>query len=89
MVDRLICLDKSDKKFFDEIANPIEILQNILHDTAKLGQAQALEFAKAVSLIKKLTVKDVKTNDMSRIKQNLTTISEVVMDWMVTLKIES
>lgn len=89
MVDRIICLDKNDKKFLEEIAKPIEILQNISQDTTKLTQAQAMEFAKEVSLLKNLVVKDVRTNDMSRIKQNLTAISEVVMDWMVTLKIEN
>ena len=89
MVDRIICLDKNDKKFLEEITKPIEILQNISQDTTKLSQAQAMEFAKEVSLIKNMAVKDVRTNDMSRIKQNLTAISEVVMDWMVTLKIEN
>ena len=89
MVDRIICLGKEDKKFLDEITKPIEVLQNILQDTSKLGLEQAIEFAKAVSLIKQPNIRDIKSNDMSRIRQNLTTISEVVMDWMVTLKIEN
>jgi phosphate uptake regulator len=89
MVDRLIRLDGSNRHFFDEIANPMKILRSIVDDTSKLDQKQAMEFAKLVSSIKKPSVKDVKSNDMSRIRHNLITISEVVMDWMVTLKIEN
>ena len=89
MVDRLICLGEGNKKFLDEIIKPIEILHNITQDILNLDQKYAMEFAKAFSSIKKVEVKDVKTNDMSRIRQNLDTISEVVMDWMVTLKIEN
>lgn len=89
LVDRLICLDESSKKYFDEIAVPIEILQNILQDTSRLEQKQAMEFAKAVLSLKKVDVKDLKSYDMMRMRQNLVKISEVVMDWMVTLKIEN
>ena len=89
MVDRLIRLGEGNKKFLNEIAKPIDILQNILQDTSKLDQKHAMEFAKAVSLIKKADIKDVKSNDMVRMRQNLITISEVIMDWMVTLKIEN
>jgi len=89
MVDRLICLDEGNKKFLDEIAKPIDILQNILQDTSKLDQKHAIEFAKSTSSIKKVDVKDFKSYDMARIMQNLEKISEVIMDWMVTLKIEN
>tara|TARA_Y100000310_G_scaffold318878_1_gene373432 strand:+ start:714 stop:1586 length:873 start_codon:yes stop_codon:yes gene_type:complete len=89
MVDRLICLDEGNKKFLDEIIVPIEILHDVVHNISSLSQKTAIEFAKAVSSIKKIEVKNVKTNDMSRMVNNLDTISEVVMDWMVTLKIEN
>lgn len=89
MVDRLIRLGGTDKKFLDEIAKPIEILQNILQDTLKLDQKHAMDFAKSVSLIKRIMIKDVKSSNMARVRHSLTTISEVVMDWMVTIKIEN
>ena len=89
MVDRLICLDEGNKKFLDEIIVPIEILHDVVHNISSLSQKTAIEFAKAVSSIKKIEVKNVKTNDMSRMVNNLDTINEVVMDWMVTLKIEN
>lgn len=89
LVDRLIKLGEGNKDFLDKIAKPIEILQNILHDASKIDQKHAMDFAKSVSYIKKPDIKDVKDNDMSRIRQNLITISEVIMDWMVTLKIEN
>ncbi|MFH0868569.1 MAG: hypothetical protein V1831_04620 [Candidatus Woesearchaeota archaeon] len=88
MVDRLIRLSESDKKFLDEVSEPIEILQNILQDTSKLDQKYAIDFAKVISSIKKPEVKDVKSNNMARIRHNLITISEVIMDWMVTLRLE-
>ncbi len=88
MVDRLICLDAGSKKFLDEITVSIEILQNIVNDTSKLDQKQAMDFAKSVSSIKKPDVKGLKSYDMARMRQNLGKISEVVMDWMVTLKLE-
>ena len=89
MVDRLILLGEGNKDFLDKIAKPIEILQNILHDVSKLDQKQAMDLAKSVSYIKKPDIKNVKDNDMVRIRHNLITISEVIMDWMVTLKIEN
>jgi phosphate uptake regulator len=92
LVDRLIMLEKGNSKFLDDITKPIELLQNILHDTANLDQKQTMEFAKSVIVIKKSDIKDVKdvrNYDMEIMRQNLTTISEVVMDWMVTLKLEN
>lgn len=88
MVDYLIYLDKNDKEFLNEIAKPIDILQNILQDTSKLDQKHAMELAKAVSSLKKVDVKDIKSYDLRRIRRNLAIISEVVMDWMVTLRLE-
>lgn len=88
MVDRLICLDSSNKKFFDAISEPIEMLQDIFEEPSKLDQKKAMEFAK-VALMKSEDAKGMAGQDIGRIKQNLTTISEVIMDWMVTLKIEN
>lgn len=89
MVDRVILLDQNDKKFLDGITTPIDILQNILQDTSKLDLKQAMELANVAFSIKSPDVKDVKSSDMSRMRQNLIKISEVIMDWMVTLKIEN
>ena len=88
VVDRLICFDPKDQKFLDEITKPIEILQDILHEPSKLDQELAIKFARCVSHINTPNTKDQKNMDMSRIIANLTNISEVIMDWMVTLRIE-
>ena len=88
MVDRLITLEAPSKKFLDDIIKPIEMLQEILVNPASLNQKQAMDFARFV-LIKVEDPKSAKGNDIGRIKQHLVTISEVVMDWMVTLKIEN
>ena len=92
MVDRLIMLGQDNSKFLDEITKPIEFLQNILQDTANLDQKLAMEFTKSVIMIKKSDikdVKDVKSYYKEIMRQNLTTISEVIMDWMVTLRLEN
>lgn len=88
MVDRLICLDSGSKKFLDDVIKPIEMLQGILQDTSSLDQDAAITFAKSV-LIKTDDAKSARNHDMGRVKQNLITISEVIMDWMVTMKIEN
>lgn len=92
LVDRLIVLDKGNSKFLNEITKPLEILQDILQDTSKLDQKYAMEFAKSVTAIKKSDIKDVndvRSYDREIMRQNLTTISEVIMDWMVTLRLEN
>ena len=87
VVDGLICFDSKDQKFLDEITKPIDILQDILHEPLKIDQELAMKFARCVSHIKIPNTKDQKA--MDRIIANLTNISEVVMDWMVTLRIEN
>lgn len=87
-VDHLIQLDKGNQKYLDSILKPMELLQEIIEHSDKLDQEQAMGFAKAVVGIKDVPVKDVKSYEMARMKQNLVTISEVIMDWMVTLKVE-
>jgi len=88
MVDRLILLGEGNNKFLDEVTKSIEILQEILQDISKLDQKLALNFAKDVTSIRIPDIKDVKTYYMSSMIHHLTSISEVVMDWMVTLKLE-
>ena len=92
MVDRLICLDNSNQKFLDVITKPIEMLQGILQNPDALDQDSAIQFAKA-ALIKiddiKNDSKGTKAYDiMGRIKQHLITVSEVIMDWMVTIEMQ-
>src|SRR3989338_2376934 len=87
VVDGLICFDSKYQKFLDEITKPIDILQDILHEPLKIDQELAMKFARCVSHIKIPDRKDQKA--MDRIIANLTNISEVVMDWMVTLRIEN
>jgi hypothetical protein len=89
IVDRLICLDSSHKDFLEQINKPIEILMLILQDTSKLDQDKAMEFTKSALSIKFKDKNVSKNIDATRVVINLTSISEVVMDWMVTLKIES
>jgi phosphate uptake regulator len=89
MVDRLILLGENNNKFLEEVTGSIEILLNILQESSKLDQNLALEFAKSVTSIKIPDVKDVGTYNISSMYHHLTAVSEVVMDWMVTLKLEN
>ena len=88
LVDHLIRLDRKESKFLGNIAKPIELLMGIVESPSSLDLGSALGFAKSVSGIKNIEVKNVATYDKERMKQSLIAISEVVMDWMVTLKIE-
>jgi phosphate uptake regulator len=87
-VDHLIQLNQSNKKFLDNITKPIGLLQEIIESPQSLDQKHAIQFSKSVIGIKDVPVKDLKSYEMARLKVNLITISEVIMDWMVTLKIE-
>lgn len=89
MVDNLIRLDNNDKAFFECISKPVEILQTSLQDISKIDQKCAMEFAKSVVSLKKVEVKDARSYDIARIRKSLIKISEVIMDWMVTLQIEN
>ncbi len=89
VVDGLINLEKKDVKFLSEINKPIELLSAIVEQPETLVLENAMGFAKAVSRIKKRDVVDVRTYEMEQIRQNLVTVSEVIMDWMVTLKLEN
>ncbi|HIJ18503.1 TPA: hypothetical protein HA372_02325 [Candidatus Woesearchaeota archaeon] len=88
LVDHLIRLDRKELRFLGGIARPIELLMGIIEHPSSLNLESAMGFAKAVSRIKHIEVKSVATYDKERMKQSLIAISEVVMDWMITLKIE-
>ncbi len=89
MVDHLIRLDSKESRFLSEISRPIELLMVIIEEPSKLDADAAIDFAKSVGKVRHIEVKDVATYDKERMKQSLVTVSEVVMDWMVTLKIEN
>ena len=89
MVDRLILLGEGNNKFLDGVTKSIEILQVILQDISKLDQELAMEFAKAVTSIRIPDIKDVQTYYMSSMLHHLTSISEVIIDWMGTLNLEN
>ena len=89
LVDGLFNLGKKDVKFLLELEKPIELLGTVVEHPEALTLENALGFAKAVSKIRERTAVDVRIYEMERMKQNLVTISEVIMDWMVTKKLEN
>jgi len=89
LVDGLINLQRKDVKYIAELQKPIELLASIIDQPETLSLENAMGFAKAASKIKKKEVVDVRTYEMERMKQNLVVVSEVLMDWMVTRKIEN
>jgi hypothetical protein len=88
LVDGLINLERKDIKFLAEMGKPVELLSAIVEQPDTLALEHAMGFAKAVSKIRRHDVVDVRTYKMEQIRQNLVTVSEVIMDWMVTLKLE-
>jgi len=88
LVDHLISFEKKHPKFLDSLLEPIGQLQLILENPLSLDIKKAFSFAKIVSLLKEVPIRDLQSYELTRIKQNLITISEVIMDWAVTLMVE-
>lgn len=92
MVDHLVNLDRSHKRFFQSIVPVIDflklIIDNIDSKERGLGYSDAIEFIKKTEEIEEVKVKDVQSYDMRRVKDLTSSISEVLMDWMITKEIE-
>ncbi|PIY60254.1 hypothetical protein COY95_02715 [Candidatus Woesearchaeota archaeon CG_4_10_14_0_8_um_filter_47_5] len=94
MVDSLINIPKENITGFDEITKIINFLEEILknmhvHEKRELPYQTAVEFAKRVQNLKTPPIKDLMSLYHNRIKVNLESISEVVMDWAITIKLDN
>ena len=88
LVDHIIGIDESEPKFIGEISEVIDKLKEILENTDNLSHKSAINFIKKTEELKDTPVKDLSTYGKKRIKDILSNISEVVMDWAITNDID-
>jgi phosphate uptake regulator len=88
MVDHIIQLDQKEKVFLEEIYKVIQILKNILDNTSELDEIKAIFLTKNVLKIKKEKVGNLNSYLKRRVRQYLLNISEVILDFAITKKLE-
>ncbi len=93
LADHLILLKKSETTFLNKILEIINSLQKIIDDLSDnklklLDHETAIYFAKKVLKIEDIKVKDLESYDKKRIKKALVNISDVLIDWSITKKLE-
>ena len=89
-VDTLIRVDVSQKKFLISLFEIVGFLKDMVEDDRGfdgLEYGVVIEFIKKVELLEDVVVKDVKTYDRKRIKQILSSLSEILMDWAITKEV--
>ncbi len=92
MVDHLIRLDEKNKVFVKRIEGVFQVLKDNLESVDMIRQRleldQSLKFLKKLKTLGKVSKKDKAHYDKRRIIGLLFNISEVLMDWAITNKID-
>ncbi len=84
MVDWLIIIDKPQKNFLNSLESTLKKLSEIIDNINK----KQVNINLAIDLIKQANYLEEKEREEERIKRNMLTISEAVMDWMISKQIE-
>lgn len=93
MTDRLINIKKEDKKFLEEVLEVMDFLKKILmgvldEKNPTLDYKTALDFIKKVEALEEVKVVDLQTDEKRRLKQYLVAVSETLIDWAITKRLE-
>lgn len=93
LADHIILLNKSETAFLNKILEIVGSLQKIIEDLSdsklkKLEHETAIDFAKMVLRLGEIKVKDIESYNRKRVKKALVNISDVLIDWSITKKIE-
>ncbi len=91
VADHIIRLDAGDKEFLKLVLERITLLKEIMETIDKpkdFNYTSAIHFSKSVSDLRVEDRKTVKDYEKHRIGGYLISISEVIMDWTITKKIE-
>ena len=88
MVDHLIQLDQKEKIFLNEVYECITILKNLLDNLEDLDEEKAIFFIKSILKIKKEKVSSKNFYIKRRARRYLLSISEVILDYSITKKID-
>lgn len=87
-VDFLIKLDSKEKEFLKTILAIIEDLKNIFENLNKLDYNKVINLIKKIVNIKESKTENLKSHYKMVIKGYLINVSEVLLDWSITKKIE-
>lgn len=91
MVDSLTLINKSEKEFFREISSVIEFLQQMIDSLVnknELSCRDAIEFIEKALAIKESAAQSVDSCYKARTRKTIIRVSEILVDWAVTKKVE-
>jgi len=93
LADHVIELKESETDFLNKTLEIINHLQKIIDNLSdnkfkNLDHKTAIDFAKEVLKIESIKVKDLESYDKRRIQKKLANISEILVDWSITKKLE-
>src|SRR3989344_7677102 len=87
MVDSLILVDKNEKQFLRNIASIIDQIKIVLESIETLSLEQVIAIEQHIDRLKTPDMTNLKTYGIRRIKRNLTNISEIFFDWVITKEV--
>ena len=91
MVDHLIQIKKNETDFLKSIATVVDYLNQVIEKlTTEHGirEQEAIAFINQIGSLKEVEVTNVSTYYKKRIRDCLTNVSEVLIDWAITNKLE-
>lgn len=88
LVDHLILVDTKDSVFLEEIYGLVISLKKVIDDPNALNTENIIKFIKQILKIKECDVKNVQSYRKTTIRQYFIKVSEVLLDYSITNKIE-
>jgi len=82
-VDFLILLGPKEKAFFKEVLGIMEHVKEIIEDLDAITHEKAISLNKKIIALKQIRIQDVVSSDKRRIRDNLVSIGDVLMDWAI------
>ncbi len=86
-IDHLIHIRAEDSEFLNALVESFEAVRELVENIESLNYVSGLELVRKVEKIPSIQPSNVETSHKSRIKQHLTDISEVLLDWAITKEI--
>ena len=87
-VDFLILLGAKERNFFKEVLGIMEYIKEITEDLNTFDYEKALSLNKKIIALKKIKIQDVTSSDKRRIRDNLVSAGDVIMDWAMNRYME-
>lgn len=91
-VDLLSIMQKRDSSFLKEVGSCIDLLRDLLsglgEESFSLPLPDALSFIKRVDSLETVTVRDIQTYEKKRVKEHLSNIAEIIIDWALFYALE-